>query len=376
MPKLFSRFIIKAKKAIVTASKFILPSNSIMVVWIGGQSNGAGEGYNSQALSSEIDSTAYAKIWSHINSNFANLNIASGNNYYNNTGKHGLELTMAERQEAIDPGNVLHIIKLAAGGTEIVEHLKGGTVWQNYINNFATKGINQLLASGKRVFFHIIFILGENNSEFQYLVDDAGNELDRLIALYRSKFGTSVPITFVEIFQRTPRTAQYNAMLNQKASVDPYFKVIPNTGLTTNDGLHYDYASLKIIEKRYYDLNIQPIEIITPLLVSPEVVVPATMNLTSVTQVGNTLTVVAELNGGDAVSTPANLWYKLYCGFPVYYRSGTDANDINVSITGSTVTIINIPVVYRYTYDFSIVAVDEQGNASVKSNIITKTITF
>lgn len=371
IPKTLNR---KAKVT-QTTSKFVLPANSEMVQGISGQSNGSGEGINSQALSTEIDSTTFAKIWRDNNVAFANLNIDASNNYYNNIGKHGLELAMAERYEALNLQS-LNIVKYGVGGTEIVEHLKGGVVWQNYRNNFTVKAINQLLASGKRVFFQEIFILGEGNSEFQYLVDDAGNEVDRLIALHRAIFGANVPITFVEIYQRNPRTAQYNAMLNQKASTDPYLTVIPNTGLTTNDGLHYDYASLKIIEQRYWDKNIQPIEITAPLAISSDLVAPATMILNSVTQVGNTLTVVANLNGGDAITSNSNLWFKLYSGFPVYYRSGTDTNDANVSISGSIVTLINIPVVYRYLYDFSIVAVDEQGNYSNKSNVITKTLTF
>jgi hypothetical protein len=350
-----------------------LPVNSARLTIITGQSNASGEGLNSEALSTEIDVTSKVKIWRSNNNNFADLNIASGNNYPNNTAKHGFELQLSNIYETLD--YPLYLAKRGEGGKEIIEMLKGGTTYQDLYNNFVIKAVNNLLASGKRVFVDIIFMQGEGDSDFQDRTNAYSSQLDVWMNLWRTNLGANLPISLVEIYQRNARTTTINQIFASKAS--SLVKVISASNLTTNDGIHYSYASLKTIINRYYDVNkfITPLEILTPLAVPTDTTRPATMTLNSVTQVGATLTVVANINGGDAVTSNSDLWFKFYCGFPVYSTTGKVSVDPNISISDTTVTIVNIPAVYRFTYNFSIVAVDEAGNNSVKSNVIALAVT-
>lgn len=349
-----------------------LPSNSVRITLLTGQSNSSGNGYNSEALSSETDSTSALKIWRNTSFVFQDLNISSGNNYPNVGSTHGIELGVSLAQEA-QKTYPLYLAKYGIGGTEINEHIKGGWCYQTFYNFFVAKAINNLLASGKRVFVDLVFLQGENNTEFQYLTDNYANELTNWITLWRVNLGANLPINFIEIYQRNSRTQQINDIFHAKAATDPNIRVISASTLTTNDGIHYSYASLKTIANNYYNtmLSVTPLEIITPLYEPTDIIAPATMTLNSVTQVGSTLTMVANLNGGDAVTSNSNLYYKIYCGFPVFYITGTDVNDPNVSLSGSVVTITNIPITQRYTYIMSIVSVDEEGWNSNKSNTIT-----
>lgn len=353
---------------------WVLPDNSVRVTILTGQSNGAGEGYNASASVGEIDETTQLILWRQFTNAFANLNIGAGNNYPNTTSKHGIELQLSNLQEE-NYDYPLYLLKWCVGGTEILEHLKGGLIHQQLYNNFIYRGINYLLGLGKRVFVDFVMIQGEADSDFVDKQSAYSNNLDALISLWRGILGEDLPISFVQIKQRNAGTTVINDIFETK--VTDKIKVIAASSLDTNDGIHYSYASLKTISNGYFDRikTVTPLEILSTLPVPTDTTAPATMTLTSVTQVGSTLTVVADISTGDAVTSASNLYFKIYGGVTLYHISGSDALDSNVSISGTTVTIINIPVVYRYNYNMTIVAVDEAGNNSVKSNVITATVT-
>jgi hypothetical protein len=359
-------------------SNWELPENSVRVTVLTGQSNGAGEGLNSSALLTEIDETANMILYRRFTYAFANLNISAGNNYPNNTAKHGLELGMTINHEA-NYDYPLYLLKWAVGSQELLEFLKGGTVYQTHYNDFIYRGINYLLGLGKRVFVDFVFLQGENDSDFIDKRNAFSDRLDELIALWRDIFGANLPISFIQIYQRNAGTTQINNIFQEKADADENIKVIQASELATNDGIHYSYASLKTIADRYYTRinGVEPYEVTALLPVPTDTTPPATMTLISVTQVGATLTVVADINSGDTVTSNANLYFKLYNStVTIYHVSGSDSTDANVSISGTVVTITNIPVVYRFGYGMRIVAVDEAGNNSVQSNIITIVPTF
>ena len=353
---------------------WVLPDNSVRVTILTGQSNSSGEGYNASATTGELDETTQLILWRQYTNAFANLNIGAGNNYPNTTSKHGIELQLSNLQE----GNYdypLYLLKWGVGGTEILEHLKGGTVHQQLYNNFVYRGINHLLGLGKRVFVDFIFIQGEADSDFTDKQSAYSINLDALFTLWRGILGANLPISLVQIKQRNAGTTVINDIFDTKISST--VKVIEASALATNDGIHYSYDSLKTIANNYFDRikTVAPLEILSTLSVPIDTLAPATMTLTSVTQIGSTLTVVADISSGDAVTSASNLYFKLYGGATIYHISGSDTLDANVSISGTTVTIVNIPVVYRFNYNMTIVAVDEAGNNSIKSNIITATVT-
>ena len=85
-----------------------------------------------------------------------------------------------------------------------------------------------------------------------------------------------------------------------------------------------------------------------------------------------TFTIVADIGSGDETSLSPSLFYKIYNDGILYYTSGTANNDANVSLAGTTVTIINVPKTGFSTYNITIAAVDEAHNESDnESNEIT-----
>jgi len=86
-----------------------------------------------------------------------------------------------------------------------------------------------------------------------------------------------------------------------------------------------------------------------------------------------TFTLSVDIATGDETTTNANLIYKIYNGSTLYATTGSATSDANVSILGTTVTIINVARDDDTAYSFTITSVDEANNESVKSNIINIT---
>lgn len=86
------------------------------------------------------------------------------------------------------------------------------------------------------------------------------------------------------------------------------------------------------------------------------------------------LTFVGDIGAGDETSANDKLIFKIYNNGVLFYTSGDASSDITVSLSGSIVTIIEVPITAG-TYNFRMTATDEAGNEQgTKSNEQTITI--
>ncbi len=82
-------------------------------------------------------------------------------------------------------------------------------------------------------------------------------------------------------------------------------------------------------------------------------------------------TITADIVTGDETTQPENLIFKIYNNGVLYYTTGSEVNDSNVSISGNIVTITNIPITGFESFTLSITQVDEAQNESTdRSNEI------
>lgn len=370
--KLFSASLSGLPTTPTPPGDWVLPENSVRLTLYTGQSNCPGNGYNADALPSEIDETTALQIWR--KGSWANLNIASGNNYPNGSQYHSIELGLSLLQEE-RYSYPLYLGKWGVGGTEIQKHLKGGDVFTEFYRNVVRTSINNILQSGKRVFVDLILLQGEQDSD-SWKIAEYDYYLSQWITQWQEILGANLPISFIQIYQRNDGTTTINGIFQSKADENPLIKVIQADTLPTNDGLHYSYAAHKIIAERYMDrmIGVTPLEITSELTLPSDLVKPNQMTLTSLTNVGGTYTVVAQLNGGDAVTANEDLEVVLcaYVYEKYFYRTGKLGTNPNVTINGDEITITNITRHAMFSpFLFSIHSIDEAGNRSIKSNELT-----
>lgn len=240
---------------------WVLPPNSIRITGLTGQSNAGGNGFNSQALPSEIDLTSSVYIKSKVNTTINQLDISSGNNIPNISNAHGIELGLSLGYEN-DFTYPLYLSKRAVGGSTLEDNLPGGPVYDEFWPDFMKYMINFYLGEGKRVFVDLIFIQGEAEANATDIASHAGL-FDQWVSQWQTNLGNELPLSVVQIYQSNTYTAQVNQNFANKAATEPYLNVIQASELTTNDGLHYDYASFKIIAERYFTRmeGVTPMEI-------------------------------------------------------------------------------------------------------------------
>lgn len=82
-------------------------------------------------------------------------------------------------------------------------------------------------------------------------------------------------------------------------------------------------------------------------------------------------TIVADINQGDETTASENLIFRIYNNGTLYHTTGTAANDSDVTIVGTTVTITNVPVSGFESYNITVTAIDEAKNESGESNEIS-----
>lgn len=90
------------------------------------------------------------------------------------------------------------------------------------------------------------------------------------------------------------------------------------------------------------------------------------------------LQIRADINGGDAVTSKENLFFRVYNGNTLIHTTGQVNADGDVSYDTAAgkedeVIINNIPSSPSTTYNISVAAVDEAGNEATKSNVIAIT---
>lgn len=79
-------------------------------------------------------------------------------------------------------------------------------------------------------------------------------------------------------------------------------------------------------------------------------------------------TIKANIAAGDETTAPENLIFKIYNNGVLYYTTGSSSSDADVSILGSVVTIINVPITGFEEFTLTIAQVDEANNESIASN--------
>lgn len=209
-----------------------------------GQSNGSGVGENSEATAQELAQNFNVKIYGTTNNAFEGLEIGE-NNLGSSGSKHGLELGIAQSVQ-----KPIYIIKWALTSTAIVEHLPGGSVYENLYNNYVVEGINQLLDYGYLPRVSIIYVQGERDSNSQVDTDAYPANFDTWVSTWQGHFGTDLPIYVVEIIETDARDVQINQAFANKALTEPNITVIDTADWTSDDDLHYDYDYLKNIASR------------------------------------------------------------------------------------------------------------------------------
>ncbi len=221
-----------------------LPVNVIILT---GQSNARGTGLNSEATASELDPNPDLMIFDKT-TGFNALDVGT-NNIGSNNSQHGIELGL---QSAI-VGNFttpVYLIKWAVTSTGIVEHLPGGSVYDELWPNYVQAGINQLINSGKRVQVSLVYIQGERDSNSAGDTAAYPGRLDTWVSQWQTNLGAGLPINCVEIFETNANDQAINTAFADKAASEDNLRVVETGDLTSGDNLHWDYASLKTIAQR------------------------------------------------------------------------------------------------------------------------------
>jgi len=228
------------------------PSNGVRVYLLTGQSNAGGRGLNSEATSGELEPQPQFKIWSKINSQFENLDIPANNLSINSTF-HGIELGLALNFNTYYPGETGYLIKWGVDSTEIVQHLSGGTVYEEFWNNYVKPALNDLINQGKIPFVYFIYIQGERDSNLVF--DPNGPALyparfDTLVSLWRNNIGVGLPIAPYEIHTPLPgsydQTRAINIVFENKSLIDNNLQVLETEFLSAEaDNLHFKYSAHK-----------------------------------------------------------------------------------------------------------------------------------
>lgn len=221
------------------------PIETIKVLLLTGQSNAVGFGENSEAPSDEIDQTPTVQIYQK-GTTFEDLNIAGGNNYThpNETGNwHGLELGMS-----VYAPEQMYLVKWGVGSTAIIEHLTGGSVYEEFYPNFVIPSIPILesiaLAENKTLEYHLVFFQGEQDSTTQDGIDNYASRLNTWVDLWRGNIGSDLHITLMGLTDTNAGLQSINADLEAKADSDPLINYI-FMGDEPAVGYHFTYAGYK-----------------------------------------------------------------------------------------------------------------------------------
>lgn len=209
-----------------------------------GQSNANGTGLNTEASATELLPNAGMPIYNTSANRFQSLEIGV-NNIGSALARHGIELGMS-----INNTKPLYLIKWALTSTCIVNHLPGGTVYDNLYPNYVVEGINQLISLGYTPRVSIIFIQGECDSNSSGNVAAYPANFDTWVAQWKSNLGNDLPFYIVEIIESNTDDEAINAVFAAKALTEPNMTVFDTSDHTTDDGLHYNYAYLKILGDR------------------------------------------------------------------------------------------------------------------------------
>lgn len=229
------------------------PPNGVRVFLYTGQSNCPGRGLDSDATAQELAEKTNFKIWSKINSRFENLQIGV-NNLNSTEDSHGIELGLSNNFESYYPNETVYFIKWGVHSTAILEHLPGGSVYDDFWPNYVIAGINDLIADGKIPFVYWVYTQGERDSNTGEggQPELYGGRFDQLISQWQSNIGVDMPMCNYELCDPLPSGYDQTGIVNQvfadKSLTEPLYQVMPTKFLSNlGDDLHYDYTAQKQI---------------------------------------------------------------------------------------------------------------------------------
>lgn len=247
--------------------------NIVNVILITGQSNAVGFATTVGLPTQDLQPFENVKIWNDSIDGFEDLQIGVNNQTDPHADKHGVELELA-KQYYDDFTAPLYIIKYGYGGTRIKQHFDYEPtvltpwVYPTFYDDNVVKGINNLLAQGKRPFIWIYWCQGEADASPSY-TPDYSTSLDYWTDMYKTIFGSTVPFIFCEIIEANASDIIINGTFATKsAEVGTEGAVIETSGLSDiGDGVHYDTTAFDTIGARAIInmLALAPIEVTSQL---------------------------------------------------------------------------------------------------------------
>lgn len=224
------------------------PENGVRVIIQTGQSNADGRAKNSNTTVEERAYTDYAKIWNPLTAQFEQYqyNVNGNGNGSAHPSEHGPDLHHIYNWQTYFPDEDVYIIKHAVGGTAIIEHLTGGSVYE-VLHPYVVDGLDALIADGKIPYVYFFFAQGERDATIGTEGTVYYDRYEDLIDLWRTNLGVQ-NITWVsyEIARDCyPREPIINAEINNIGTAYSMISVIPTIDLPTLDGLHFTTQSLR-----------------------------------------------------------------------------------------------------------------------------------
>lgn len=222
-----------------------LPEDGVIHIGLTGQSNASERALNSDAEASEIKDYPNFKVW------------VSGNVYqtynpstFGDASKHNILLHLAIWFENNKPDLIVYASNYAVGGTSIVNHLTGGSVYETYWNNHFLPSIQSLIASGKTVYPLLLFLQGEADSNntadtFQYRENH-----NNWVKLWQDNVSVRLPIMCVEVIESDLNDQIINQVKTLEEKEQINVVKVSNKDAASNDNLHYNYAGLQTICNR------------------------------------------------------------------------------------------------------------------------------
>lgn len=222
------------------------PENGVRLIIITGQSNADGRANQAQLTTAERDPQPQAKIWT--GSAFATYDYGvNDDGDGTSSADHGWDPLFAYQFNTYFPGETVYMVKHAVGGTAIIEHLSGGSVY-TVLEPRVTNAINNLIASGKQVYPYFFFSQGERDANIGTTGATYYSRYESLISLWRTNLGvTNISWVTTEILLDCyPNEPIINAELNNIGTNYEMISTIPMKNLTdVGDGLHFDTQAIR-----------------------------------------------------------------------------------------------------------------------------------
>jgi hypothetical protein len=228
-----------------------------LVVIIHGESNAGGYGLNSAAQSWEVGTRAELQLLNPVTLLLENLRIggATANNLlaHQDMGslsqtQHGWELSLANMVKLGDfPADTV-VVKTGQGSSDLLEWNVGNasTYWTQFLSRIAAVESAVGLSSDK-IDYVVWYTLGINDEIDGTTPTNYKNWTIAHLAKMRARLGANTPI----LMTRLPAAySDYETVIGEIDSEDPFTYAIPVSGLALQDSYHWGYAEMKKIASR------------------------------------------------------------------------------------------------------------------------------